>query len=186
LNLSDKHINPQLLGKIKQISHAYDIPALVKGIENRDRNSIAQAITLVESNRAEDQEASIELLSSLQIKKQGFRIIITGAPGVGKSTFVSALARKVINEGSSMAILATDPTSQITGGSILGDKTRMGEILSSDQIFVRPSASSNHLGGATKNSLEKIDILHAAGFDYIVLETVGVGQSEFSTYKLSD
>lgn len=164
----------------------YDLDQLLSGIHKQERFAISKAITLVESRTEKDQTLATALLSKLEIKSPAFRIVVTGAPGVGKSTFINRFADEIANAGFSIAILATDPSSQISKGSILGDKTRMGDIQNASNIYIRPSASANHLGGVSKKSLEKMDVLEAAGFDIILLETVGVGQSEFESYRLSD
>jgi len=186
LNTPNKNINPKLRAQIENALPQYSIKQLVDGIHNRDRFAISQAITLVESEAEHDQDLAVELLSKLKVKNPAFRIVITGAPGVGKSTFVNAFGHEVIKHKKTLAVLATDPSSQISKGSILGDKTRMFDIQNADEIYIRPSATANHLGGVSKKSLEKMDILEAAGFDLIILETVGVGQSEFASYQLSD
>ena len=124
------------------------IGELISQIEQGDRKSIAKAITLVESKRSEDRELTENLLSSLPSPSEDtLRIGISGPPGVGKSTFIEAIGQKIIEEKKRLAILAVDPSSSITGGSILGDKTRMDELSKSDETFIRPSPSSGHLGG---------------------------------------
>jgi len=186
LDTPRKNINPQLKSKIENALPHYSIDDLVAGIHKRDRYAVGQAITLVESEAESDQEKAIELLSRLTIKKHAFRIVITGAPGVGKSTFINSFGNEILKHNKTLAVLATDPSSQISKGSILGDKTRMSDIQNEEAIYIRPSATANHLGGISKKSLEKMEILEAAGFDLIILETVGVGQSEFASYQLSD
>jgi LAO/AO transport system kinase len=182
-----RHINPKLKEKIKSQEHNLEVEEIYNGILRQDRYMLSKAITMVESTREEDREKSIRLQEKINSNKQFTpRIVITGAPGVGKSTFINTLGRLIIERGQSVAILATDPSSAISKGSILGDKTRMAELSMEDKAFIRPSPSGNHLGGVTSTTLETISICELAGFDYILLETVGVGQSEYLSYNMSD
>ena len=163
------------------------IGELISQIEQGDRKSIAKAITLVESKRSEDRELTENLLSSLPSPSEDtLRIGISGPPGVGKSTFIEAIGQKIIEEKKRLAILAVDPSSSITGGSILGDKTRMDELSKSDETFIRPSPSSGHLGGVGHATKDSVNVLEAAGFSVILIETLGVGQAEIDVLDMTD
>lgn len=182
------HINPKLEKKNRKPGHQLNtVEELLDGIRIKDRQRIAQAITLVESTNAEDRKLADVLLKKLNLDNTICgRIVITGSPGAGKSTLINALGKEIIKAGNSLAILATDPSSIISQGSILGDKTRMVDLGNKDSVFIRPTPSGNYLGGISKSTLESIQICEAAHFDYIILETVGVGQSEIESYKLAD
>lgn len=163
------------------------IGELLSQIKKGDRKSIAKAITLVESKKPEDQELSEKLLNSLPIPSEHtLRIGISGPPGVGKSTFIEAIGQKIIEEKKRLAILAVDPSSSITGGSILGDKTRMDILSKSDETFIRPSPSSGNLGGVGHATKDSVQILEAAGFSVILIETLGVGQAEIDVLDMTD
>ena len=163
------------------------IGELISQIKQGDRKSIAKAITLVESKKSEDRELTENLLSSLPSPSENtLRIGISGPPGVGKSTFIEAIGQKIIEEKKRLAILAVDPSSSITGGSILGDKTRMDELSKSDETFIRPSPSSGHLGGVGHATKDSVNVLEAAGFSVILIETLGVGQAEIDVLDMTD
>ena len=163
------------------------IGELLSQIKKGDRKSIAKAITLVESKKPEDHELSEDLLNSLPTPSENtLRIGISGPPGVGKSTFIEAIGQKIIEEKKRLAILAVDPSSSITGGSILGDKTRMDILSKSDETFIRPSPSSGNLGGVGHATKDSIQILEAAGFSVILIETLGVGQAEIDVLDMTD
>ena len=163
------------------------IGELVSQIQKGDRKSIAKAITLVESKKPEDRELTKSLLSSLPTQSENtLRIGISGPPGVGKSTFIEAIGQKIIEEKKHLAILAVDPSSSITGGSILGDKTRMDILSKSDETFIRPSPSSGNLGGVGHATKDSVQILEAAGFSVILIETLGVGQAEIDVLDMTD
>ena len=163
------------------------IGELLSQIKKGDRKSIAKAITLVESKKPEDQELSENLLNSLPTPSEHtLRIGISGPPGVGKSTFIEAIGQKIIEEKKRLAILAVDPSSSITGGSILGDKTRMDILSKSDETFIRPSPSSGNLGGVGHATKDSVQILEAAGFSIILIETLGVGQAEIDVLDMTD
>ena len=163
------------------------IEELVKGVLARDRTLIGQALTLVESSQPGDRETSKELLKELAKKADGsIRVGVTGIPGAGKSTFIDSLGKNLTEAGSKVAVLAVDPSSTQSGGSILGDKTRMVNLANHPDAFVRPSPTSGTLGGATRNARESILILEAAGYDVVFLETVGVGQSELAAVDMVD
>lgn len=152
-----------------------------------DRRALARAITLVESSRPEDRSPANELLSLLSPHAgQSIRIGISGVPGVGKSTFIESLGNHVIDAGHQVAVLAVDPSSRISGGSILGDKTRMETLSRRLEAFIRPSPAGTMLGGVTRNTRETLCVVEAAGFDVILIETVGVGQSETEVGEMTD
>lgn len=148
---------------------------------------LSRAITLTESTRQEDKEMAAELVDSiLPYSGKSVRIGITGVPGVGKSTFIEAFGMHLLQEGKKLAVLAIDPSSSISKGSILGDKTRMEQLSVQKNAFIRPSASSGSLGGVTYKTYETILLCEAAGFDTIIIETVGVGQSETEVSHICD
>jgi LAO/AO transport system kinase len=152
-----------------------------------NRRAIAKAITLLESTRPESFEHGQELLESLLPHAgQALRIGITGVPGVGKSTFIEAIGLFLIELGHRVAVLAVDPSSQLTGGSIMGDKTRMNELAQHPHAFIRPSPSSGILGGVARKTRETMLICEAAGYDVVIVETVGVGQSETIVASMVD
>ncbi len=160
---------------------------LALGISEGDRAALAKAITLVESTRADHREQAQRLLLELTPKAgDAIRVGITGVPGVGKSTTIEALGMYLIEQGHRVAVLAVDPSSTRTGGSILGDKTRMARLAVHPDAYVRPSPTSGTLGGVAKATRETIVLLEAAGFDVILVETVGVGQSEVTVADMVD
>ena len=162
-------------------------PALVAGVLHGDRRSLAKAITLVESTRRDHQQRGQAVLEALLPHAgRSIRIGISGAPGVGKSTFIEALGLHVIGLGHRLAVLAVDPSSSVTGGSILADKTRMEELSRAPQAFIRPSPAGRALGGVAARTREALLVCEAAGFDVIVVETVGVGQSETAVARMTD
>jgi len=164
-----------------------DLDAYEAGVLAADRTTLGRAITLVESTRRDHQEAAQELLTRLLPKAGGaHRIGITGVPGAGKSTFVDALGSDLTASGNRVAVLAVDPSSTRTGGSILGDKTRMARLSVDDRAFIRPSPSSGVLGGVARATRETIVVVEAAGFDVVFVETVGVGQSEVTVANMVD
>ena len=160
---------------------------LADGVLAGDRASIARAITLVESRRADHRAAAQELLVRLlPATGNARRIGITGVPGVGKSTFIDTIGMNLIADGHRVAVLAVDPSSARTRGSILGDKTRMTRLAASESAFVRPSPSSGTLGGVAEATRETMLVMEAAGYDVVLVETVGVGQSEFVVADMVD
>ncbi|MGV0601883.1 methylmalonyl Co-A mutase-associated GTPase MeaB, partial [Mycolicibacterium pulveris] len=160
---------------------------LAAGIAKGDRAALAKAITLVESTRPDHREQAQQLLLELTPKAgNAIRVGITGVPGVGKSTTIEALGMYLIEQGHRVAVLAVDPSSTRTGGSILGDKTRMARLAVHPDAYVRPSPTSGTLGGVAKATRETIVLLEAAGFDVILVETVGVGQSEVTVADMVD
>ena len=159
----------------------------VDGVLNCDRALLAQAITLIESLNDDHRATADAVLNELLIQKQdSIRIGITGVPGVGKSTFIESFGKQLTSLGHKVAVLAVDPTSSRTGGSILGDKTRMQELSRDKNAFIRPSPTSGTLGGVTRVTRETIILCEAAGFDVILVETVGVGQSEIMVSQMVD
>ena len=160
---------------------------LAAGILAGNRTLLARAITTVESRRPEDQAVALDLLDRILPHTGGaLRIGVTGAPGVGKSSFIDRFGAHVVASGRRLAVLAIDPSSTLTGGSILGDKTRMQELAMLPGAFVRPSPSAGTLGGAARNTREAMLLCEAAGFDTILIETVGVGQSEAAVADMVD
>ncbi len=162
------------------------VTELAEGISNRKRRHLAKAITLIESSREGDQQKAAELLSALPKRNDTLRLGISGVPGVGKSTFIEAFGNLLIEEGHRVAVLAVDPSSPTTGGSILGDKTRMELLSGKEEAFIRPSPTAGTLGGVAKKTRESIRLCEAAGYDIILVETVGVGQSEFEVASMVD
>lgn len=159
----------------------------VEGVLNGDRTILARTITLVESNSAEHMEKAQEVLKHLLPHSgNSVRVGITGVPGVGKSTFIEAIGMFLCDRGHKLAVLAVDPTSTVTRGSILGDKTRMENLSRNPNAFIRPSPTSGTLGGVNRKSRETMLVCEAAGFDVILVETVGVGQSEVTVRSMVD
>lgn len=159
---------------------------LAQKIKEGDRYALSKAITLAESSRLDDLKLAHEIISLLPTSTTSKRIAITGIPGVGKSTFIESLGKYIISQGQKVAILAIDPSSSLSKGSILGDKTRMEDLSREDNAFIRPSASNGSLGGVTSRTYEAILLCEAAGFETILIETVGVGQSETLVNEISD
>lgn len=160
---------------------------LAQSVRGGDRSALARAITLVESTRADHREQAQQLLLELAPEAgSALHVGITGVPGVGKSTTIEALGMYLIERGHRVAVLAVDPSSTRTGGSILGDKTRMARLAVHGDAYIRPSPTSGTLGGVAKATRETIVLLEAAGFDVILVETVGVGQSEVTVANMVD
>jgi len=156
-----------------------DAQAYVDGVRGGDRAVLARAITLIESEQPAHSEVAQEVLEALLPNTGGARRVgISGVPGAGKSTFIDALGTSLTGQGHRVAVLAVDPTSSVSGGSILGDKTRMAALSVDPNAFIRPSPTSGTLGGVTRKTRETILLCEAAGFDVVLVETVGVGQSE--------
>jgi LAO/AO transport system kinase len=161
--------------------------ALAQLLLEGDRNALSQAITLVESTHPSHQDAAAEIIRlCLPHAGKSIRIGITGVPGVGKSSFIEEFGTYVIEQGKRVAVLAIDPSSPISGGSILGDKTRMDQLAANEKAFIRPSPSSQTLGGVARKTRETILLCEAAGYDAIFVETVGVGQSETTVHGMTD
>ena len=164
-----------------------DITELAGGIAAGERRALARGITLVESGRADHRRGATELLEQLRpLGRQALRIGLSGTPGVGKSTFIERFGLMLTGQGLRVAVLAVDPSSARSGGSILGDKTRMEQLSRDPNAFIRPSPSQTHLGGVARRTREAIDLCEAADFDVILIETVGVGQSETVVSEMSD
>jgi LAO/AO transport system kinase len=163
------------------------IEQLKTGILNKEISLLSKAITLIESSKKSDRIKASELVSELMPHaEKSTRIGITGSPGVGKSTFINSFVTFLTSLGHKVAVLAIDPSSNISGGSILGDKTRMQALIGNRNVYVRPTPSGGELGGVSAATFETILLCEAAGYDIILIETVGVGQSESSVYNLSD
>ncbi|HEB89724.1 MAG TPA: methylmalonyl Co-A mutase-associated GTPase MeaB [Deltaproteobacteria bacterium] len=160
---------------------------IAQAIREGDRRAMARAITRIESTRDEDRALGQAILEAL-IENAGdaIRVGITGPPGVGKSTFIEALGLRLIEEGKRVAVLAVDPTSPVTGGSILGDKTRMERLSVRPEAFIRPSPSGGSLGGVAHRTREVMLLCEAAGYDVVLIETVGIGQSEVAVASMVD
>jgi len=164
-----------------------DIQYYVNGIRNGNTAVLSRAITLVESTKNEHRQLANDILDAV-ISSTGnsFRMAITGVPGVGKSTFIESFGKELLKHQHRIAILAIDPSSTITKGSILGDKTRMTSLAAEQNVFIRPSPSAGALGGVARATYESILLCEAAGYDFIMVETVGVGQSETAVSKMTD
>ncbi|MGB0980353.1 MAG: methylmalonyl Co-A mutase-associated GTPase MeaB, partial [Croceimicrobium sp.] len=179
-------LNPNFRGRAKSFKLP-SIKELEKGILAQDRGLISRALTLCESKLAAHRRMAEELLQRLMPYTGGsIRIGITGVPGVGKSTFIEAFGKHLIDNGKKLAVLAIDPSSGRNRGSILGDKTRMHDLSQDKRAFIRPSPSSGSLGGVARRTRESILICEAAGFDIVIVETVGVGQSETTVRNMVD
>ena len=164
-----------------------DIDTLKKELRAGHRAALARAITLIESRRGDHQAAARDLVQALlPLTGKAIRVGITGSPGVGKSTTIDALGTTLIERGHKVAVLAVDPSSARTGGSILGDKTRMARLAASDSAYIRPSPASGTLGGVAAKTREAMLLCEAAGFDVILVETVGIGQSETAVCDMTD
>lgn len=168
------------------MSKTTDITALASGVRSGDRRALARAITLVESGRADHRKDALALLELLGTDKQALRIGLSGTPGVGKSTFIESFGLMLTGMGKRVAVLAVDPSSARSGGSILGDKTRMDHLARDPNAFIRPSPSQTQLGGVARRSREAVALCEAAGFDVVLIETVGVGQSETVVAQMAD
>jgi LAO/AO transport system kinase len=168
----------RLSGLLASINHGQSL---------QQRRAMAKSITLLESTRADHRAQADELLTALLPHTgQSFRLGISGVPGVGKSTFIEALGLYLIGQGHRVAVLAVDPSSSVSGGSILGDKTRMEQLSVHPQAFIRPSPSSGTLGGVAEKTREAMLVCEAAGYDVVMVETVGVGQSETTVANMTD
>ena len=168
-----------------------DVPALIEGVRSGGRAAISRAITLVESSRADHRAAARELVSELSgtsppRDRPAVRVGVSGVPGVGKSTFIESLGTRLTGQGHRVGVLAVDPSSVRTGGSVLGDKTRMARLSADPAAYVRASPSSGTLGGVAKATSQAMVVLEAAGFDVVLVETVGVGQSEVTVAGMVD
>ena len=163
------------------------LSATIAAIQRGDRRALAKAITLIESTRVEDRAQADALHNALPTANgSSLRLGVSGVPGVGKSTFIEALGLLLISVGHRVAVLAVDPSSRVSGGSILGDKTRMERLSVSDSAFIRPSPTCGVLGGVAKHTREAVLLCECAGFDIVIVETVGVGQSETAVTGMTD
>jgi len=163
------------------------LEGILHGSAPVQRRAIAKAITLLESTRADHRQQADELLTALlPYTGKAFRLGISGVPGVGKSTFIEALGLHLISQGHRVAVLAVDPSSSVSGGSILGDKTRMEHLSVNERAYIRPSPSSGTLGGVAEKTRESMLVCEAAGYDVVIVETVGVGQSETTVANMTD
>jgi LAO/AO transport system kinase len=168
-------------------SRPFDVPALAAAVRAGDRAVLARAITLIESRRGDDQRAARALVQELlPYTGATVRVGITGLPGVGKSTTIDTLGTHLVEQGHRIAVLTVDPSSSRTGGSILGDKTRMARLSSNPAAYIRPSPSSGTLGGVAARTRETMLLTEAAGFDVVIVETVGIGQSETAVADMTD
>jgi LAO/AO transport system kinase len=164
-----------------------DVPALVEGVRAGQRAAVSRAITLVESSRPDHRQAARDLLTELTPYAGGaVRVGISGVPGVGKSTFIEALGSNLTAAGKKVGVLAVDPSSVRTGGSVLGDKTRMARLSVDPDAYIRPSPSAGTLGGVARATAQAMTVLEAAGYDVVLVETVGVGQSEVTVAGMVD
>ena len=163
-----------------------DISDLAQRLRAGDRRALARAITLVESGRADHRTDALALLEALGNDRQALRIGLSGTPGVGKSTFIESFGLMLTGQGKRVAVLAVDPSSARSGGSILGDKTRMDHLARDPNAFIRPSPSQTELGGVARRTRDAVALCEAAGFDIVLIETVGVGQSETIVGQMSD
>jgi LAO/AO transport system kinase len=181
-------INPHVLTKSgRKKRRIYSADEFVEGILSGDRTILSQAITLVESSLAEHYETAQTIVEKcLPFSSKSIRIGITGVPGAGKSTFIETFGLHITGEGRKLAVLTIDPSSEQTKGSILGDKTRMEQLSVHPKAFIRPSPSTGTLGGVARKTRETIILCEAAGFDTIIVETVGVGQSETAVHSMVD
>jgi len=180
-------INRQAVERLRKNKNILTVSDYVTGIKNGNTSILGKAITLIESHLEEHQQIASEIINQcLPMSGNSMRIGITGVPGAGKSTFIESLGYYLLQKGHKLAVLAIDPSSEISGGSILGDKTRMEKISASNSVFIRPSPSGGSLGGVARKTRETIIVCEAAGFDIIFVETVGVGQSETTVHSMVD
>jgi LAO/AO transport system kinase len=163
-----------------------DITDMAARVRAGERRALARAITLIESGRSDHRAQATELLAALGREREALRIGLSGTPGVGKSTFIESFGLMLTGQGLRVAVLAVDPSSARSGGSILGDKTRMDLLSRDPNAFIRPSPSQTHLGGVARRTREAVALCEAAGFDVVLIETVGVGQSETVVAQMAD
>lgn len=183
----DQEHKEEWLRKRKELKASRSAEYLFEGIQNHDRFALSAGITLIESQLESDKPLANELIRKcLPFAGKSRRIGITGVPGVGKSTFIEAFGKVILEQGYKLAVLTIDPSSATTGGSILGDKTRMHTLVQEPNAYIRPSAAGSTLGGVARATRESIYLCEAAGFDVILIETVGVGQSETMVHSMVD
>lgn len=180
--------NQEAINRYKKLQQKeLHVTTISKGIISKNTTALSKGITLIESTQQKHYEKAQQLIEQcLPYANNAIRIGITGVPGVGKSTFIEALGNLLIKKGKKIAVLAVDPSSTISGGSILGDKTRMDSLVRSENAFIRPSPSGKSLGGVAQKTRESIILCEAAGYDIIIIETVGVGQSEIAVHEMVD
>lgn len=185
---SKNFIDPKAAEKFLKKGKHHSAPStFIKGIKKSNIVLLSQAITLCESTKSEDLKIAEEILAATDAyPKHSIRIGITGSPGVGKSTFIESIGMHLLKQGKKVAVLAVDPSSQLSKGSILGDKTRMTLLSKQENAFIRPTAAGDQLGGVSKTTQESISLCEMAGFDVIIVETVGVGQSEIMVHSMTD
>lgn len=180
-------INAKRLEQFKNRRKSLSLDDYIKGIKKGDRTILSRAITLIESTKQSHRELAQDIIEQcLPYTGNSIRIGITGVPGVGKSTFIESLGNHIVEQGKKLAVLAIDPSSTRTKGSILGDKTRMETLATNSQAFIRPSPTAGSLGGVARKTRETIYLCEAAGYDTIFIETVGVGQSETAVHSMVD
>ena len=182
------NINPDVLSKKgRKRRRAYNLDEYMEGIITGNRTILSQAITLVESSLPEHYETAQAIIEKcLAHSSKSVRIAVTGVPGVGKSTFIETFGLHIVSEGRKLAVLTIDPSSEQSKGSILGDKTRMEQLATHPKAFIRPSPAAGTLGGVARKTRETIILCEAAGFNNILIETVGVGQSETEVHSMVD
>ncbi|AFL81663.1 methylmalonyl-CoA mutase metallochaperone MeaB [Aequorivita sublithincola DSM 14238] len=193
LNEKEGVLQPETLNMVvaKQLKSlkkkSPSVDELVSGILNQNQTALSQAITIIESRAQKHQQQAKEIIERcLPRSNKSIRIGITGVPGAGKSTFIESFGKLLVSEKKKVAVLTVDPSSSISRGSILGDKTRMEDLVKEENAFIRPSASGDTLGGVARKTRETIILCEAAGFDVILIETVGVGQSETAVHSMTD
>jgi len=187
-NPSSKNISAESARKIRNFrKNKFSEQELLQKLLHGDKTALGRGITLIESNqKAHQQQAEFIIEGALPHAHKSIRIGITGVPGVGKSTFIESFGSYLISKGKKVAVLAVDPSSSVSRGSILGDKTRMENLVKEKNAFIRPSPSGETLGGVARKTRESIILCEAAGFDVILIETVGVGQSETTVHSMTD
>ncbi len=184
--MDDKHLNNWFNSR-KERRRLLDVDSLLSKILEKDVSVLSTSITILESTRTDDRLLAKNLIKAcLPYSGKSVRIGITGVPGVGKSTFIEAFGNILLKQGKRLAVLAIDPSSEFSGGSILGDKTRMENLSQQENVFIRPSPAGKTLGGVAQKTRESILLCEAAGFDVILIETVGVGQSETMVHSMVD
>lgn len=183
-----EQVNADYVSRLKKLApKQWSAEEYFKRLLNQDRTALSRAITLVESTRSEHQELAQQIIEKcLPHAGNSIRIGITGVPGVGKSTLIDVFGSFLTQKGHKVAVLAIDPSSELSKGSILGDKTRMEELANNEKAFIRPSPSAGSLGGVARKTRESIILCETAGFDIIIVETVGVGQSETAVHSMVD
>lgn len=184
--MNEQRMNEWLASR-KHMREQRNADYLFKAVRAGDRTALSAAITLLESTKAADQQVASELLQRcLPFSGKSVRIGITGVPGVGKSSFIEQFGQELLRDHKRVAVLAIDPSSERSGGSILGDKTRMQQLSQEENVFIRPSAAGSTLGGVARKTRETIVLCEASGYDVILVETVGVGQSEIVVHSMVD